>query len=451
MRPWHRSPLLRSSLVTDSMTFDELTVPEQVKLDTLQRDAFTYFRSHVNPSNGLVADSSREGSPCSIACVGFALTCYPIAVVRGWMTRVEAVNVTLTTLRFLAASEQGASPGTTGYRGLYYHFLDMEVGKRTWRCELSLIDSTMLLAGVLSAVAWFDNDDPAEREIRRIGTMLYERVDWVWARDGEGTLSQGWTPEDGFIRYDWEGYSEALLLYALATGSPTHRLPKDGFSGWTTTYQWERQYGVDCLYAGPLFIHLFSHAWIDFRGISDGFMKKRGTDYFRNTQSAIRIQQAYAEHNPHNFVGYGVNSWGLTACDGPSGTLERKDGSTVRCSGYSGRGVPFGPDDGTLAPWLALTCLPFAPASCLAALDESLRKWPLLLVDGRFPGSINPSLVGDHGESCWISKGVYGLDQGLIVMMIENYRTGMIWDLWRRSSVLRDGLRSMGFSGGWLE
>ncbi|MDA8870656.1 hypothetical protein N9H93_04650 [Rhizobiaceae bacterium] len=439
-----------SNRIAHPVTFDDLPSGRQAQLDTLQRDAFGYFLDHTSPSTGMVADSSREGSPCSIACIGFALTCYPIAVSRGWMTREDAAKSTLATLRFLAQSEQSEAVDASGYRGLYYHFLDMESGKRVWECELSLIDTTLMVAGVLTAVAWFDGADPAETKIRTTGTALYERIEWNWARDDSQTLAQGWTPENGFIRYAWEGYSEALLLYALAAGSPSHRLPENGFSGWTATYQWERQYGQDVLYAGPLFIHLFSHAWMDTRGVTDPYMTERGTDYFANTQAAIAIQRAYAEHNPRNFMGYGPLSWGITACDGPDGQRDTKDGRTIRAFGYSARGVPFGPDDGTLCPWLALAALPYAPADCLDALDHTLATWPDTLVGGRFPGSFNPSIPGDDGAPCWRSNAVYGLDQGLIVIMVENFRTGMIWDLWRRIPALREGLSRMGFTGGWL-
>ncbi len=252
-------------------------------IDRLQRGAFSYIEKYVNHENGLVADTSRDGSPCSIAVVGFALSCYPIAVENGWMTREAAAALTLTTLRFFEASPQSEQPDATGFKGFYYHFLDMKTGRRVWQCELSLIDTTLLLAGMLTAFSYFDGDG-AEANIRELADALYRRVDWQWAQDGFETVAQGWKPECGFLHYGWEGYNEATILYILGLGSPTHPLAAKSFGGWTMTYQWENLLGSDVLYSGPLFTHLFSHAWIDFRGIRDDFMRRSGGDYFENTK-----------------------------------------------------------------------------------------------------------------------------------------------------------------------
>ena len=429
--------------------------PDDARLDRLQAAAFGYFRDTANPANGLVPDTSRPGSPCSIAVVGFALSCYPIAVERGWLGRADAAERTLTTLRFFASSAQGPEPDTSGHRGFYYHFLDMDGGTRVWNCELSLIDSTLLLAGMLTAARYFDAASAAESEIRTLAERLYRRTDWEWARDGAPTVSQGWHPDTGFIRYRWEGYSEATLLYVLALASPTFPLHADSYRAWTVTYQWERVYGRDCLYAGPLFIHLFSHAWIDFRGIRDAFCRRVGTDYFENTGHAIDIQREFARLNPNGFAGYGRDLWGFTACDGPTGTVRGEDGVERPLLGYSARGVPYGPDDGTIAPWAPLACLPFRPAAALDGLAEVLGRHPATLRDGRFAGSFNPSLAadgtarGDAVES-WTSEGCYGLDQGLVVMMVENHRSGLIWRLMRESPAIRTGLERAGYRGGWL-
>jgi hypothetical protein len=427
------------------------TDPVDVELiDWLQRSAFRYFCESVNTSNGLTADTSRDGSPCSIAVVGFALSCYPVAVTRGWMSRADSADRVLTTLRFFAASHQGPETDATGHMGFYYHFLDMDSGRRVWSCELSMIDTSLLIAGVLTSAAFFSDDATVECEIRDLAEMLYQRVDWDWARDDRHTLSQGWTPEIGFFRYDWEGYSEATLLYVLALGSPSHALTKQHYKAWTVTYQWERMYGVDVLYAGPLFIHLFSHAWIDFRGIRDQFMAARGSDYFKNTQRIISVQREYARRNPLGFDGYAQDVWGLTACDGPQERPVIANGEYRRTLGYSARGVPFGPDDGTLAPWAALACLPFDPTLSLLGLKQLLIAYPgIVRRDGRFPGSFNPSLNGTAAE-VWISEGCFGLDQGLLVMSIENFRSGLIWRLMRQSDPVRTGLIRAGFRNGWL-
>ena len=255
-------------------------------LDRLQRAAFDYFLKTSNPLNGLVADTTRDGSPSSIAVVGFALSAYPVAVERGWIERSDAVQRTLLALRFFWNSDQTGSPDATGYRGYYFHFLDMHSGARVWQSELSLIDTALLLAGMLTAAAYFTATTPAEVELRELADALYRRVDWRWAQRDGSAVAHGWKPDCGFLSYGWEGYSEAILLYVLGLGSPTHPLTEASFQAWTVTYQWENLYGHDVLYAGPLFIHQFSHAWIDFRGIQDRFMREKGCDYFENSRRA---------------------------------------------------------------------------------------------------------------------------------------------------------------------
>src|SRR6185312_9978447 len=274
--PWRRSPCsLRQAAVTDAASQSD-----EALLDRFQRAAFGYFVDHVKPENGLVADASRAGAPASIAVVGFALSCYPVAVERRWMTRSDAAARTLVTLRFFCGSPQGDEPDATGYKGFYYHFIDMTTGRRAWQSELSLIDTTLLLAGVLTASVYFDEDTASESEIRARADAIYRRMDWQWARDGGTTERQGWKPESGFLHYGWEGYSEAIILYVLGLASPSFPVPDDSFGAWTATYQWENIYDREFLYAGPLFIHLFSHAWIDFAGIRDRFMREKDSDYF---------------------------------------------------------------------------------------------------------------------------------------------------------------------------
>src|SRR6266852_468075 len=260
-------------------------------LDRFQRAAFGYFLEQSNPVNGLVADASRIGAPASIAVVGFALSSYLVAVERGWITRDEAASRTLTTLRFFWTSPQSEDIDATGYKGFYYHFLDLQTGKRVWQSELSIIDTTLLFAGVLTASAYFTNSTQNETEIRELADALYRRIDWQWAQHRKSAVSHGWKPECGFLHYGWEGYNEATILYVLGLASPTHPLPASSYSAWTTTYQWENLYGHEFLYAGPLFIHQFSHAWIDFRGIKDQFMREKGIDYFENSRRATYVQR----------------------------------------------------------------------------------------------------------------------------------------------------------------
>ena len=249
-------------------------------LDNLQRDTFGYFLKETNPHNGLVPDSTRTGSHCSIAAVGLALAAYTVGAERGYFSRADAVKRTLTTLRFFWDSPQGEEPDATGHNGFFYHFLYMQTGRRAWESELSTIDTTFLLAGALASAAYFDRETAHEREIRTLADALYCRADWRWALNGGLTVAHAWNPERGFFKYRWEGYNEALLLYVLGLGSPTHPLPEKSYEAWTKTYRWRKLYGHEFLYAGPLFIHQLSHVWIDFRGIQDEYMRARGIDYF---------------------------------------------------------------------------------------------------------------------------------------------------------------------------
>jgi hypothetical protein len=426
-----------------------VTPADDALLDQLQNAAFGYFLKTSNPANGLIADTTREHSPASIAVVGFALSAYPVAVERGWLTRTDAAERTVVTLRFFWNSDQSESPDTTGYKGFYYHFLDMQSGARVWRSELSLIDTALLLAGALTAAAYFTGNTRSENEIRELAHALYRRVDWPWAQSGNATVSHGWKPECGFLHYGWEGYSEAIIVYVLGLGSPTRPLSSDGYHAWTATYQWENLYGYDLLYAGPLFIHQFSHAWIDFRGIRDRFMREKNSDYFQNSRQATYVQREYSLRNPNEFEGYGENCWGFTADDGPGNETLRVDGRVRRFAGYAARGVPYGPDDGTVAPGAALASVPFAPEIVLPAVRYLRERYPEVAGPCGLISSFNLTFPGT-GRSRWRSAGNFGLDQGITVLMIENHRSQLIWRLMRQCPYIKAGLRRAGFGGGWL-
>ncbi|MGH9907078.1 MAG: glucoamylase family protein, partial [Pyrinomonadaceae bacterium] len=306
----------------------------------LERDTFDYFANEVNPENGLVPDSTRQGSPSSIAATGFALTAYPIGVERGYMTRAEAIKRSLITLRFFHDGPQGTEPDALGYHGFYYHFLDMKTGTRFGKSEISTIDTTYLLAGAITNAMYFNGHSDAEREIRELADALYKRTDWHWAQNGGLTVTHGWRPRRGFIKYRWTGYSEALILYVLGLASPTFPLPEESYRAWTRTYKWKELYGHEFVYAGPLFIHHLSHMWIDFRGIQDEFMRGKAIDYFENSRRAVYAQQAYAMHNPKEFVGYDRFCWGITASVGPGPAVQRINGRTRRFYDYLARSIP---------------------------------------------------------------------------------------------------------------
>ena len=421
---------------------------DEKRLLDLQRITFDYFLDYSNEDNGLVADNSRQGAPCSITAVGLALASYPVAVERGYLRRDEAVAKTLATLRFFWRSPQGTEAGATGYNGFYYHFLDMKSGRRYGRSELSTIDTTFLIAGALTAGQYFDGNGDEEREIRDLADALYRRVDWQWALDDGRLVSMGWWPESGFHESRWYGYTEALLLYVLGLASPTHPLPAESYDAWLETYEWQTHYGIDCLYAPPLFIHQLSHVWIDFRSIQDAFMRKMGLDYFENSRRAALIQQKYAVDNPQNFKGYGEYAWGITASDGPGDMVKVVEGVERRFWGYMARGAPGGPDDGTLSPWGVVASLPFAPEIVLPTIDHYDEHYPFMISEYGFKCSFNPTFPG--GRQGWVSQGYYGLDQGPIVIMIENALTGLVWRIMRHCPAIVRGLRRAGFKGGWL-
>ena len=422
-------------------------------LEKLQHESFNYFVHEANPSNGLVIDKTEPDWPASIAATGLALAAYPIGVERGYMSRAAAVERTLTTLRFFWNSPQGPAPDATGYKGFFYHFLDMQTGRRAWQCELSTVDSTFLLAGALTAGLYFSADTPDEREIRSLADVLYRRADWQWAQNGGATVTHGWTPENGFLRYRWEGYDEALLLYMLGLGSPTHPLAETSYLAWCSTYKWERHYGQEYLYAGPLFTHQLSHVWVDFRGIQDAFMREKGIDYFENSRRATYVQQAYAIDNPLKFEGYSSDCWGISASEGPGPTTMRINGVERQFFDYEGRGVPYGPDDGTIAPWAVVASLPFAPEIALPMLGYCIHEAKLTASNPYgFKASFNATFPGAASDAhAWVSPWHFGLNQGPIVLMIENHRTGFLWRLTRQCPYIASGLRRAGFSGGWLE
>lgn len=419
-------------------------------IDRLQQSAFNYFLKHANPDNGLVADTSVDGVPCSIAAVGFALSSYTVAAERGWLARAAAVERTLATVRFFAGSHQGRERHATGYRGFYYHFLHMDTGHRAWNSELSTIDTTLLVAGMLTAAAYFDRADDSEREIRDLVKTIYERIDWTWALNKGQTISMGWKPASGFLRWRWQGYDEAVLLYTLALASPTHPIPQSSYDAFTSSYSWMLHKDQAYLYAGPLFIHFFSHAWIDFRGIQDRPMAARDWDYFRNTQVSIAVQRDYAVRNPGHFVGYNKDVWGLSASDGPPPSRHMRGGRHPKVLGYAARGAPLGPDDGTIAPWAALASLPYDRQAAIDGTKALLETYPDLIYEGRFPGGFNPTVKTRRPEG-WVDDRCVGIDQGLLVMTIENDRSDFIWSLMRQSPVIRLGLERAGFTGGWLE
>jgi len=433
-------------------TGEELNrLPSDEELGRLQLTTLQYYVHESNPANGLIRDKTDPRAPSSIAAIGLALTTIPVLVERGVIYREFAPELVLKRLRFFRDSPHGPQPDATGYRGFYYHFLDMKTGRRVWECELSTIDSAFLFAGMLTCAAYFDGDTEEETEVRRLADELYRRADWQWATNGSPAISHGWRPENGFIPHYWTGYDEALLVYLLALGSPTFPLPAESYAAYCSTYSWKQIYGRELLYSGPLFTHQLSHLWVDLRDVRDAFMREHDSDYFKNSRQATYVHQEYARHNPLEFAGYGEFCWGITATDGPGWEKRLVNGVDRQFYDYYARGAPFGPDDGTLAPWVVVASLPFAPEIVIPTIREMSRLNLGMTKRYGFKPSFNQTyLVPDSQTGWWVTPYHFGVDQGPVALMIENYRTGLIWNITRRSPYIAAGLRRAGFQGGWL-
>jgi hypothetical protein len=445
------------------------TPPDQFASDSdflefLQRKAFDYFWVETNPANGLIRDRSRTNSYCSIAAVGFGLTAIGIGIEHGWITREQGRERVLRTLRTFHEKPQGPDAvGQIGYRGWFYHFLDMDTGLRAWKCELSSIDTALFLAGALYAREYFSGAHADEAAIRDLVNRIYNRIDWHWmtgeasvdssrgitpnpSKEGNKdsrrplnalgaaaseTVAMGWRPESGFINSRWSGYNEAMILYLLGMGASTNPLPADCWREWTRGYQWKTSYDQSFLHFPPLFGHQYSHCWIDFRGIADDYMRDKNIDYFENSRRGTLAQRAYCVANPGGFKGYGERVWGLTACDGPGFDKFR---------GYSARGAPPPEnDDGTIAPTAAGGSLPFAPEICIPTLRHFYDRFrPHIWTRYGFCDAFNLT-------AGWWDPEVLGIDQGPILLMIENYRTGRVWRTFMKAVEIQRGLKNAGF------
>ncbi|MGH8171938.1 MAG: glucoamylase family protein [Rhodanobacteraceae bacterium] len=435
--------------------------------DDLERRTFDYFWETAVPETGLIPDRYPYTEPfSSIAAIGFGLTAYGIGAERGFITREQAVERTLITLRFLEGAPQGSrSEGMTGYHGFFYHFLDLGTGARyaDW-VELSSVDTALLLGGVLFAQSYFDRETAGEGEIRRLADTIYRRVEWPWMQVRPPLISMGWYPKQGYLQYDWQGYNEGMLIYVLALGSPTQGIGADAWSAWTKTY--ERAWGTfqqqEYLGFAPLFGHQYSHVWIDYRGIQDAYMRERGFDYFENSRRATYAQRSYAIANPMGWKLYGENVWGLTASDGPSATSQDYGGKSRAFRHYSARGAGLADafDDGTIAPTAAAASLPFAPEIVIPAVEELHAKFGEQIYSKYgFLDAFNPSFTYDVPLKTghlipgfgWVASDYIGIDQGPILAMIQNYRDDFVWKVMRKNQYIRRGLQRAGFKGGWLD
>jgi hypothetical protein len=423
----------------------KITHDQEMMLDSIQQKTFLFFMGEHQPDWGIVKDRTAIWAPASIASTGFGIPCFAIGAERKWITREEAAKITLNILEFFMNSEQGDGKEVTGYKGFYYHFLKMDTGKREWNCELSSVDTGLLMMGIIFARNYYDLDNETEKQIRSLAGKLLGRIDWNFMQMPDkgkyaNSISMGWEPDKGLHDMGWIGYNEALFLYILAAGSGMENAEKS-YETWLANYQWYTPYeGLSHVAFPPLFGHQFTQAFIDCRGLIDPYMKEKGIDYFENSQRATYVQRKYAIENPHGWVGYDSLCWGVTASDGPTDKYNFDDKKFL---GYAGRGSS-GPefnyfDDGTIAPYGPLSSLPFAPEIVLPTAKSMIEKYgDKLWGKYGFYDSFNPTAK-------WFDDDYIGIDQGPMMIMIENFRTGLVWDNVMKDKVIQDGLNRLGF------
>jgi len=419
-------------------------------LEELKLRTFNYLWEVTDTITWQTDDRYPTRSFTSIAATGFALPSYIIGIHNGYITREQGTERVLNVLNWLWESPQGNDrAGTSGYRGFYYHFHNYETGTRYRQVELSTIDTALLMAGILTAQSYFDGNSEAEQHIRDLADKLYRRVDWNWAMNGNPTMSMGWYPESGFIPTQWKGYDESMILLILALGSPDHPVPDEAWNTWTSTNHWADFYGFEHVNFGPLFGHQYSHMFIDFRNIQDEYMREKGIDYFENSRRATLANRAYCIENPNKFNGYGENIWGLTACDGPANETRIIDGRTIQFRTYSARGAAddYIEDDGTITPTAAGGSIPFAPEETLGALYEMKNLFgERIYTHYGFLDSFNLT----YNEEGWFNTDYIGINQGPILIQLENLQSGLIWEILKKNPYVRQGLIRAGFAGGWL-
>ena len=381
-------------------------------LDEIERTAFDFFWNEVGTTGQVKDRAQAQGKDthtiASIAATGFGLSGLCIGETRGYGKKAEIVERVRGTLRFLWQK-------LPHEHGLYYHFIDMNTGERQWKCEISSIDTSLLLCGVLTARQHF-----ADAEIQDLATKIYERVDWTWMLNGGKTFSMGWHPESGFLDARWEHYCELMMIYLLALGSPTHPVPAETWKAWTRpTVKFQ---GLEYISGNdPLFTHQYSQAWFDFRNKRDKF-----TDYFQNSAIATDVHRRFCvELNPQ-FSDYSNALWGITASDS--------------ARGYVAWGGPpaMGPIDGTVVPAAAGGSLPFLPQATMRVLRTIHDHYPKAWCRYGFVDAFNPL-------TDWYDPDVVGIDTGITMLMAENARTGFVWETFMKNAEAQRGMDAAGF------
>lgn len=388
----------------------KLTAADHDFLEEIERATFEFFRQNTHPETGLVRDrghihgeDAREIA--SISATGFGLTALCIADQRGWLKRGEAEAQTRTALRFLWQQMPHE-------HGFFFHFVNWRNGAREWNCELSSIDSALLLCGVLTCRQHFGN-----REIRHLAQAIYERMDWNWMLNDGTQLSHGWKPESGFLQARWNAYCEHMLLYLLAIGATQHAIPATAWEAWSrpqVEYRGFRYLSP----LEPLFVHQYSHAWFNFHGQRD-----RYADYWNNSVIATQAHQAFCADLAGRWPHFSNELWGISASDSPEG--------------YTVWGGPpeLGKLDGTVVPCAAAGSLPFLPEAglrCLRHLREryAAQAWTRF----GFADAFNPA-------TGWVGPDVIGNNAGITLIMAENLRTGLVWNRFMRNPEVQRAMK----------
>ncbi len=400
-----------------------LSAADEAFLEDLQERLFQYFWQQADPQTGLVADRARtDGSALdqnhqnvgSIAATGFGLTALCIASERRWVESTLARERTRATLRFFADRAYHQ-------QGWFYHWLDTKTGQRRWNSEVSSIDTALLLGGVLTVRQCFASD----REIVRLATKIYNRVDFRFMLNRHPLLlSHGWKPETGFLSPRWDTYSEDTILYLLGIGSPTHSISsRSWYALWKDRYRYSGHAFFTTI-GVPLFMHQYSHAWVDYRGRKE--TQGDRIDYFENSVQATLAHRAFCISLAHKYRGYGPDVWGITASDSAKGYL-------------AWGGPPDDPDiDGTVVPSAAGGSLMFTPALAMRALRTMRDKYGEKIY-GRygFVDAFNPN-------NGWVNPDVIGIDQGIILLSAENARTGNVWRWFMKNSEIPLAMQRVG-------
>lgn len=409
-----------------SQTADKLSAQDDALLEDLSKRSFMFFWEQADPTTGIVRDRSRtDGSPVegrsrdvgSIASVGFGLTGFCIAAERGWLPRDRIIERVRTTLRYFAE-------GMEHERGFFYHFVNLKTGKREWNSELSSIDTTLLVAGVLTVKQCFSGDE----QIPKLADTIYRRMDFQWMLAGHPhLLSHGWKPESGFLKSRWDHYCELMILYLMAIGSPTHPIPPESWRAWRRPVI---QYGKHSYIGGPppLFVHQFAHAWVDFRGWHE--KDAPHTDWFDNSVVATRAHKAFMLDLSERFSGYSEHVWGLTSSDSRKGYV-------------AWGGPPPTPQiDGSVVPCAAAGSLMFAPDITVPVMRELKTRFGDRIY-GRYGFA-----DAFHPADGWVNPDVIGIDLGITLLSAENLRTGNVWRWFMQNEEIPKAMRASGLVRG---